>query len=106
MTQTENNLLPTLKFYADFPEDWDRFDDKVRKDISGFLKHLQSDPFDPRITEMSEKNGGYYATRIGPVVVYWKLARREDSIESGNDRAHAHASVRFLRQGVIYDRIT
>ncbi len=82
MTQTEDNLLPTLKFYADFPEDWDRFDDKVRKDISGFLKHLQSDPFDPRITEMSEKNGGYYATRIGPVVVYWKLARREDSIES------------------------
>ena len=82
MTQTESNLLPTLKFYADFPEDWDRFDEKVRKDISGFLKHVQSDPFDPRITGMSEKNGGYYATRIGPVVVYWKLARREDSIES------------------------
>ena len=75
-------MLPTLKFYTDFPEDWDRFDDKVRKDISGFLKHIQTQPFDPRITEMSEKNGGYYATRIGPVVVYWKLARREDSIES------------------------
>jgi mRNA-degrading endonuclease RelE of RelBE toxin-antitoxin system len=81
LTQTENNLLPTLTFYADFPEDWERFDDRIKKDIGGFLQHLQADPFDPRITEISEKNGGYYATRIGPVVVYWKLARREDSIE-------------------------
>lgn len=70
-----------MTFYADFPEDWERFDDRIKKDIGGFLQHLQADPFDPRITEISEKNGGYYATRIGPVVVYWKLARREDSIE-------------------------
>lgn len=82
MKQTEHNFVPTLTFPADFADDWERFDDKTRTGIGNFLKRLQADPFDPTIAAMSEKNGGYYATRLGPVVIYWKLARKNESFEN------------------------
>jgi len=89
LTQTEQSFVPKLTFYADFPEDWERFDDKTRTGIGSFLKRLQSDPFDPTIAAVSEKNGGYYATRIGHVVVYWKLALKDETFENAIVRPDA-----------------
>jgi hypothetical protein len=80
--QSENRARPTLRLYADFPEDWGRFDAKTREDIGAFLEHLQENPFDPSIIEKSEKHGEYYATRSGSVIVYWKLARRAGLTQS------------------------
>jgi len=82
LTQIEHNTIPPLTFYADFPDDWERFDKRTRAGLGSFLKHLQSNPFDPMIAAMSEKSGGYTATRVGPVVVYWKLAHKNESSES------------------------
>jgi hypothetical protein len=82
LTQTEHHLVPRLTFPADFADDWERFDEKTRVGIANFLKRLQADPFDPAIVAMSEKNSGYFATPIGPLVIYWTLARKNESFET------------------------
>jgi hypothetical protein len=82
LTQTENNFVPTLTFPADFADDWERFDDKTRAGVGDFLKRLQANPYDSTITAITEKNGGYFATPIGPVIVYWKPAHKSESFES------------------------
>ncbi|MGB2605932.1 MAG: hypothetical protein WBC78_20175 [Candidatus Sulfotelmatobacter sp.] len=76
MTQTDSKIVPTLTFYKDFPEEWERFSPEMLDALSAFFERLQSNPYDPSIIERSEKLGGYYGTPVGPLIVFWKVANK------------------------------
>jgi hypothetical protein len=77
MTQTANRTVPPIKFYEDFPEEWERFDPETSEALSSFIERLQVNPYDANIIERSEKLGGYYATPVGPLIVFWKIAYKQ-----------------------------
>jgi len=71
MTEVENK--PILRFYADFPDEWEGFTEEMKAKLGDFLERLQANPYDGRIIENSEKHGQYYGSRVGPLRVYWKV---------------------------------
>src|ERR1035437_7410610 len=74
--------VPTLRLYSDFPAEWEGLTGELRETLGGFLKRLQSNPYDPEIMANAQRHGDYYAAKIGPLVVYWTLTSSEQEIAS------------------------
>jgi len=90
MPSTGGNLIP-INIYEGFLKEWSDFDDEAQDKFKSFLERLQTNPYDPNIIESSQKRGEYYASRVGPLVVYWKLDRNKnthESIEAKPDAIH------------------
>ena len=66
--------LPTLRFYREFPEEWETFPPQLRSELGKFLEALQRNPYDPELLKECETHGHYFACRITEgYAVYWKL---------------------------------
>lgn len=82
MTQTDSKVLPPLWFYDDFPGEWEHLDPKTQDTLTAFFEQLQTNPYDPSIIQRSEKLGEYYATPVDSLIVFWKIAYKQDEVEA------------------------
>ncbi len=71
--------VPTLKFYLDFPNEWENFSPEIREELGEFLERLQGlGPLNPDLLGECDVYEPYYACQLVQTgaVVYWKLEYR------------------------------
>jgi len=66
--------VATLRFYPDFPSEWEEFSSEIKGELGEFLERLQKAPLDPDLLAECSVHEPYYAYELSaPAVVYWKL---------------------------------
>ncbi|HKV77597.1 MAG TPA: hypothetical protein VJP02_05640 [Candidatus Sulfotelmatobacter sp.] len=69
--------IATLRFYPDFPNEWEGFSPDTRQELGEFLERLQKGPLDPDLLAECTVHEPYYAFELPAMaVVYWKLEYR------------------------------
>jgi hypothetical protein len=74
MTTESAQHVPVLRFYREFPDEWDSLPQATRAALSDFLGQLQQNPMSPELIGNTERHGEYFAHTLpdGHSVI-WKL---------------------------------
>ncbi len=74
MPESAQQHIPILRFYEEFPNDWEALSQATRQGVADFLERLQKNPFDPEIMRRTMTHQDFYAYRLPDgYVIYWKL---------------------------------
>jgi hypothetical protein len=74
--QTSDGIA-TLRFYPDFPDEWEEFSPEMQQELGEFLERLQRGPLHPDLLAECTVHEPYYAYQLASMaVVYWKLEYR------------------------------
>lgn len=66
--------VPVLRFYNDFPDEWDTLPEAAKAELGDFLGTLQRDCCSPDFLKNCDRHGNYYAYYLATgYCVVWKL---------------------------------